>query len=108
MGLIPQLMRAQWTEPLVYVKFSVVLVLFFVPLWFIFQGQNWARWLFVVLALGGYCLRLPELVRYTHAHSIWWILMHQWRVVVEIVATMLLFLPVSNRWFQNESDPDEA
>jgi hypothetical protein len=76
------------------------LIIYVIPLWFLFLGKNWARWLVVILTFCGIC------------HSFFfWVWHHQtfsvfetvwfWLVnLSDIITVIALFHPSSNRWFQ--------
>jgi hypothetical protein len=97
-GYFPAL-QGHWDSPLAYVKFGSEFILLLLPLWFIFRGRNWARWLQVSFAFGGFCVSLPQLIRHFEAHSVSWIATYCWRNMIVVGALIALFLPMSSRWF---------
>jgi hypothetical protein len=98
-SMIPPVLYGHWNSPLVYVKFGPEFIMMLFPLWFIFRGRNWARWLLVAIAVGGFCVSLPQLIGHFETHSISWITKYTWRNLITVGALIALFLPVSSRWF---------
>jgi hypothetical protein len=86
----------------VFVKFGFYLVILFLPLWFIFRGKNWARWLLVAFAFGGFCLSVPQLTQHFESRSISWIATYGLRNVIVVGALIALFLPAASRWFRGD------
>ena len=103
-SLAPLLTSAEWREPFVYVKYGSEIVMLLLPLWFIFRGKNWARWLLVAFAFAGFCGRLPQLIGQLHEHSVWWIVSYRLYSLIEWVALVALFLPSSSRWFRGNRE----
>jgi hypothetical protein len=99
-SILPPVLYGHWDSPLVYVKFGSEFIMMLFPLWFIFCGRNWARWLLVAVAFGGFCVSLPQLIRHFEAHSISWIATYCWRNMITVGALIALFLPTSSRWFR--------
>src|SRR5882757_8923472 len=93
-SVIPQLLRAHWNDLFIYIKFGSELIILFLPLWFIFRGKNWARWLLVVFALAGFCLSMRRLSQ--HEHSASWLVQYCLRNLVVVAALIALFLPSAN------------
>lgn len=96
--------RADWGNPFVYIQFGCELVMLYIPLWFIFRGKNWARWIMVAWAVGGICVSLSSLMQNLHAGSASWIVTHYWRSLAEVVALFALFLHSSNQWFRGHTN----
>jgi hypothetical protein len=103
-SLVPRLVRAEWSDSFVWIKYGSEIVMLLLPLWFIFRGKNWARWLLVALAFAGFCFRLPQLIGQFHEHSVWWIVTYRLYTMIEAVALVALFLPSSSRWFRGNRD----
>jgi hypothetical protein len=108
LAIIPPVLYGNWNGPLVYVKFGSEFVMLLVPLWFIFRGRNWARWLLVASAFGGFCVSLPQLTRHLEAHSVSWVVTYSWRNLIVVVALVALFLPKSNQWFRRDKNANVA
>ena len=102
-SLGPRLARAAVTDFSEFVACGAELIIL-IPLWFIFRGKNWARWVLVGLTLLGLCFGLPHLMREFGEHSIGWIVAHRWYIPIGVVVLVLLFLPSSNRWFRGNRD----
>ncbi len=107
-AITPPILYGNWNSPLVYVKFGSEFVMLLVPLWFIFRGRNWARWLLVAFAFGGFCISLPQLMRHFEAHSVSWMATYSWRNLIVVGALVALFLPKSNRWFRRDKNANIA
>lgn len=107
-AIIPPALYGNWNSPLVYVKFGSEFVMLLLPLWFIFRGRNWARWLLVAFAFGGLCVSLPQLMRHLEAHSGSWMVTYVWRNLIVVAALVALFLPKSNRWFRRDENANVA
>ena len=74
--------------PVFFVLFLILVL--FIPLWFLYRRKNWARWYFLIFA----CLSLATLFmneKVTAASAA--------IVLVNAIATVALFLPSSDRWF---------
>ena len=91
---------ADWSNPLVYVKWGSELFMIAALLWFIFRGKNWARWLLVVFACAGLCFSVPQLIQDFGAHSLSWVVDYFQRNLISAVALIALFLPSSSQWFR--------
>ena len=102
-SLAPRLARANWSDFLVWVAYGSELIILLLPLWFIFRGKNWARWLLVAFAFVGFCLRLPELIRLFQERSVWWVLDYRLLGQIEWVALLALFHPSTEKWFLRDS-----
>ncbi len=103
-SLAPRLARAEWNDLFVCVKYGSELIMLLLPLWFVFRGKNWARWLLVAVAFAGFCFRLPQLIRHFHEHSVWWVVTYRWLSLIDVVALVALFVPSSSRWFRGNRD----
>jgi hypothetical protein len=103
-SLASRLARAEWNGLFLCVKYGSELIMLLLPLWFIFRGKNWARWLLVALAFSGFCFRLPQLIQQFDGHSVGWVVAYRWHSLIEAVALVALFLPSSNRWFRGNKD----
>ena len=93
-------LRADWSTLFPYIKFIMYVALFIVPLWFIWRGRNWARWLLVACAFGGLCVSFPGLIQHIQARSTSWVVTFCWRNLIDVIGLVLLFHPVSSRWLQ--------
>jgi hypothetical protein len=107
-AIIPRVLYGNWNSPLVDVKFGSEFAMLLLPLWFILRGRNWARWLLVAFAFGGFCVSLPRLMRHVDAHSVSWIVAYSWRNLLVVAALVALFLPKSNRWFRRDENANVA
>ena len=92
-----------WSNPLLYVKWGSNVLLLAVPLWFMFRGKNWARWMFLVVALPGLWIALPTTIEAFKTQSFSWAIYYVQHYLLDIVALIALFLPISNRWFRGQS-----
>lgn len=101
--IAPRLARAPFTDLSECIARASELIIF-LPLWFIFRGKNWARWVLVVLTFLGFVFRLPQLIRELGEHSLGWVAAHRYYILIEAVVMILLFLPSSNRWFRADRD----
>ena len=101
-SLAPRLARANWNDAFVHLKYGSELVMLLLPLWFIFRGKNWARWFLLVVAIMGFCLRMPQTIQQFHERSIEWMLTYCLCILAEVTALILLFLPLSNSWFRGK------
>ena len=79
-----------------------------IPLWFIFQRKNWARWLFVVYGLVGAYATFPYLLHPVQSHASSWLL--RWLVInlIAIAGLAALFLPSATNWFRANDDAQTA
>jgi hypothetical protein len=91
---------ADWTNPLVCVQFVIELVMLGVPLFFVFLGKSWARWLLVLYALGGWCVAAPAVRQHLWLHAGSWLLTFTIVNVCIVAALVGLFLPASTHWFR--------
>src|SRR5436190_12976739 len=98
-SLAPRLARADWSDPLVYLKYGSESTMLLLQLWFIFRGKNWARWFLVALTFVGFCLGLPHLIRLFQEHPVWWVAKHRLLYQIQWVALLALFHPSANEWF---------
>src|SRR5271169_5472949 len=103
-SLVRSALRADWNGPLVLVKFGSELIMLWVPLWFIFRGKNWARWLLVAYTFGGFCVSLPRLIEHLHSHASSWLLAYGLLNLVVVAALIGLFLPSSTQWFRGHAN----
>lgn len=101
-------LRAEWNTPFVYVKFTCMLLMLALPLWFIWRGKNWARWLLVAFAFGGLCLSFPGLMQHLRARSCSWLGSYCWRNLIDVIALVGLFHPSSTRWFREATNANTA
>ena len=99
-SLTRQLLRAEWSNVLVCIKYGSMLTMLLLPLWFIFRGKNWARWLLVAFALAGFCLSLASRIRLFQDGPGSSVLVYCVRNIIIWVALGALFLPSSSRWFR--------
>jgi hypothetical protein len=99
-SLTPRLVRAEWSNVLVCIKYGSMLAMLFVPLWFIFRGKNWARWLLVAFALAGFCFSLPFRIRLFQDGPVSSVVVYCVRNIIIWVALGALFLPSSSQWFR--------
>ena len=77
---------------------AALTALFLAPLWFAFQRRNWTRWIIVAMQATALLSFQRALHRVqTRPHWELWNLYFQ--TGIELLATALLFLPSSNRWF---------
>jgi hypothetical protein len=72
----------------------VIVVLYF-PLWFICCQRNWARWYAVFLT----CLLAVIVSRMQASFAL------AATLLINMIATVALFLPSSNRWFRSRAKP---
>ena len=105
-SLVGRAGQADWNNPLVYVKYGVELIMLGFPVWFIFGGRNWARWLLVAFALGGFCISVPQLTQHLNGGSSRWLWSYGLRNGIVVLALAALFVPSSSRWFR--ANPDAA
>jgi len=107
-SLVLSTLRANWNGPFVYVKFICELLMLAVPIWFIWRGKNWARWLLVAFAFGGFFLSFPGLIEHFQARSGSWIVTYCWRNLIDVIAVVLLFHPCSGEWFRGATNVTTA
>ena len=107
-SLTSRLARDEWNDLLVFVKYGSELIMGWLPLWFVFRGKNWARWLLVAFAFAGFCSRLSLLIWLFHEHSVWSVVTYRWHSLIEAVALVALFVPSSSRWFRGNRDAINA
>jgi hypothetical protein len=69
------------------------------PLWFIFRGKNWARWLLLAVAIAGFCFSVQRVIRHFQDHSSSWILAYFLHTLVDAGALVALFHPSTKEWF---------
>lgn len=101
--------HGKWDSFLFYIKIGMMVAMLFVPLWFVFRGKNWARWLLVGLGIAELCLIfgfvLPRLSS-QHALTTSWIVSTCFHNSIDFIAVAALFLPSSNRWFRTYANVD--
>jgi hypothetical protein len=107
-SLVLSALRASWNSPFVSVKFICELLMLAVPIWFIWRGKNWARWLLVAFAFGGFVLSFPSLIEHFQARSGSWIVTYFWRNLIDVIAVVLLFHPSSGEWFRGTTNVTTA
>jgi hypothetical protein len=94
--------RGNWDSFRFWIKMAMMAAMAFVPLWFVFRGRNWARWLLVGYAVAELCLifgfDLPRLSS-QHALTTAWIVSTCLHNAIDDLAAAALFLPSSSRWF---------
>lgn len=100
--------HADWNAPFTYVKYGIELLILVVPLWFIFKGKNWARWLLAAYALGGFCVSLPRVIQHVDAAASSWLLTYGLVNLVIVAALVALFLPSSSQWFRGHANAKAA
>jgi hypothetical protein len=100
-NLVLDAIRGNWRSVYFYIIFIVLLAVIFVPVWFVFRGKNWARWLLVAIFSVGFCAYLLEFINSYSSHSASWMMLGILKTLVDIVAFVALFLPSSNRWFRS-------
>jgi hypothetical protein len=98
-NLVLNAIRGNWQSAYFYVIFVALLTVLFVPVWFIFRGKSWARWLLLAIFCVGFCAHFLSFSNSRSAHSASWIALDFVKSFVDIVALIALFLPSSNRWF---------
>jgi hypothetical protein len=92
---------AQWSNLFLDISFGLFVIVYALPLWFVFHGKNWARW-FVAVVTGFDTVFASSLVwfRYHQTFStlgaVWFWLSY----LLGIIAVIALFHPSSNRWFR--------
>ena len=99
-NLVLDAIRGNWHSLYFYIILVVLLAVLFVPVWLIFRGNNWARWLLVAIFFVGFCAHLRSFINSHSSHSASWIALDFLKPFVDIVALTALFLPSSNRWFR--------
>jgi len=95
--------RAHWSNPLAYVSFTLIVGVPLLFLWFIYQGKNWARWVFlVVFALG----LLSSLASFhlPKTHTTITLVLFCIHSVLQLVAAIALLLRPSNDWFRGHTN----
>ena len=102
-SLGPRLAHAAFTDFSECIACASELIIL-IPLWFIFRGKNWARWVLVVLTFVGFAFRLRQLIPQIGWHSLGWVVAYRWYILVEAGVLVVLFLPSSNRWFRGDRD----
>jgi hypothetical protein len=103
-SLVRSTAQVDWNSWLIYVKYVSELIILAVPLWFIFRGRNWARWLLVAYGVGGFCVSIPQLIQHFDGHSSRWLVSYGLRNLIVVVALVALFLPSSSQWFRGRAD----
>jgi hypothetical protein len=101
-------LRVEWNAPLTYIKYDIELIMLVIPLWFIFRGRNWARWLLVAYAIGGLCVSLPRVIRHVDAAATSWLLTYALLNLAAVAALIALFLPSSSQWFRRATNEETA
>lgn len=76
------------------------IVMLFVPLWFTFRGNSWARWFWVVYFVLNVAVSVPRLAQHLQAQAFYWVAQWCFRRLVVGLAAAALFLPSSNQWFR--------
>lgn len=102
-SLAPSLARADWSDLFLRVKYGSQIIILSLPLWFIFRGKNWARWVFLSVAFLGFCLRLPQLILHFQERSVWWVVNYRLPSLIQWVAIASLFHPSASKWFLQDS-----
>src|SRR6266567_445074 len=72
-NLVLNAIRGNWRSPHFYIIFVALLVVLFVPVWFISRGRNWARWLLFAILFVGLCAFLRDFINSYSSHSASWI-----------------------------------
>ncbi len=102
---VPDLMldaiHGNWHSPYFYIIFFVLLGVVFVPVWFVFHGKNWARWLLVTIILVGFGAHLFSFINSHSVHSVSWIALSFLKSFINFVALVALFLSPSSKWFRS-------
>jgi hypothetical protein len=102
-SLVRFAVRADWGNPLVCIQFACQSAMLWIPLWFIFRGSNWARWIMLTWVLGGLCVGWPRLAENFRVASGWSIVTYYWRSLAEVAALVALFFHSSNKWFRGHT-----
>jgi|SRR5579883_1262241 len=102
-SLVRFAIRADWGNPLVCAQFACRLAILGIPLWFIFRGNNWGRWIMVAWVVGGLCVGWPRLAESVRGASGWSLVTYHWRSLAEVAALIALFLHSSNQWFREHT-----
>jgi hypothetical protein len=89
-----------------FVMFSTVLVISFLTykLW---TGSNWARILFTILFILGLYPALTAIPGEA-SRSFLVAICSAWQIVGQAIATILIFLPISNKWFSKSWQAKDA
>jgi len=99
-ALVMSVVYAQWGNLSADISFGIFLILYVIPLWFVFCRKNWARWFVAVLTFGGVCyspfLWVRDHQTFSTLGAIWFWLGD----LLDIIVLILLFHSTSNRWFQ--------
>jgi hypothetical protein len=97
-----------WAHPLSYVLLAVMAGAPALLFWLIFQGKNWARWLF--LAQFAVCLLLspPFFRRLETTYSNFYVFSFGLLLVLELAAAVAFCLPQTRRWFGRGTNSAEA
>jgi hypothetical protein len=99
-ALVMSVIYAQWDNLSADISFGGFLILYVIPLWFVFHRKNWARWFVAVLTFGGVCyspfLWVRDHQTFSAFYTVWFWLSN----LLDVITLILLFHPSSNRWFQ--------
>ena len=101
-------LRADWGDRWVWVQFGVQLMILVLPFWFIFRRKNWARWLLLAYALGGYCVAFPLVQHRLQTHATWWLLRFAVINLIAVAGLVALFLPSASKWFRANGSANVA
>lgn len=98
-AIIDMAVTAPWNDPLptclMFAFIGGVAALF---IWFIFQGKNWARWVFlVVFALG--LLLSPLSVQRLQGHPAADVVIYWVQLILQLIAATALVLRPARQWF---------
>ena len=87
-----------------WANFVFEFVILGVPLFLIFLGKGWARWLLLLDAVGGWCVSAPIVRQHLWVHARSWLFAYALTSLCVVVALVLLFLPASAQWFRGGSN----
>ena len=99
--LVLDAIRGNWHSLYFYIIFVVWLAVVFVPVWFVFHGKSWARWLLATIVFVGFGAHLFSFINTHSAHSASWIALSFLKSFINFMALVALFLSSSNRWFRS-------
>jgi hypothetical protein len=102
-SLVRSALRADWNSPFIYIKYAIDLIMLGVPLWFVFRGKNWARWLLVAYGIGGFCVSLARVIQHLNADASSWLSAWTLLNVIAVAALVALFLPSASQWFRGDA-----
>jgi hypothetical protein len=95
--------RTHWSDPRAYVGFMLIVGVPLLFVWLIYQGKNWARWVFLVMFALGLLFSLRSF-HLPKAHTTVTLVLFCIHSVLQLVAAIALLLRPSNDWFRGHTN----